>query len=171
MEDEKNLLNEIATGSYNASDRPFDFVEADAETALVCEPDGTVREKISNALRKLGYQITEVSSAVEALKSMRFHMYDVVAVNENIEPSTPDRNDVLAYLETLSMATRRQIFVALLSNKYRTMDNMSAFNKSVNVTINMKNIDDAETIIRGAVADNAAFYRVFRDVLKKMGRI
>ncbi|PIP06372.1 MAG: hypothetical protein COX51_09025, partial [Syntrophobacteraceae bacterium CG23_combo_of_CG06-09_8_20_14_all_50_8] len=74
-------------------------------------------------------------------------------------------------LETLSMATRRQIFVALLSNKYRTMDNMSAFNKSVNVTINMKNIDDAETIIRGAVADNTAFYRVFGDVLKKMGRM
>lgn len=171
MEEEKNLLKEIAAGSYNASDRPFDFVETDAETALVCEPDGTLREKISNALRNLGYQITEVSSAVEALKSMRFHVYDVVVVDEIIDPSAPDRNDVLAYLETLSMATRRQIFVVLLSNKYRTMDNMSAFNKSVNVTINMKNIDDAETIIRGAVADNAAFYRVFRDVLKKTGRI
>lgn len=171
MEEEKNLLKEIAAGSYNASDRPFDFVETDAETALVCEPDGTLREKISNALRNLGYQITEVSSAVEALKSMRFHVYDVVVADEIIDPSAPDRNDVLAYLETLSMATRRQIFVVLLSNKYRTMDNMSAFNKSVNVTINMKNIDDAETIIRGAVADNAAFYRVFRDVLKKTGRI
>jgi CheY-like chemotaxis protein len=171
MAEEKNLLNEISIGNYNASDRPFDFVETDAETALVCEPDETVREKISNALKNLGFQITKVSSALEALKSMRFHVYDVIIVDEIIDPSVPDRNDVLAYLEKLSITTRRQIFVALLSNTYRTMDNMSAFNRSVNVTINMKNIDDVGVIIKRAVADNAAFYRVFRDTLKKMGRI
>ena len=171
MEEEKNLLKEIAAGSYNASDRPFDFVDADAETALVCEPDDRVRERISKALRNLGYQIIEASEAIEAIKSMRFHVYDVVVVNEIIDPSAPDKNDVLAYLETLSIATRRQIFVALLSNRYRTMDNMSAFNRSVNIVINVKNIDDVGAIVKGAVADNAAFYRVFRDILKKMGRI
>ncbi len=171
MEEEKNLLNEIASGSYDASEKPFDFVEADAETALVCEPDSALREKISGALRGMGYQTTEASTAVDAIKSMRFHVYDVVIVNEVIDPSAPDRNDVLAYLETLAMSTRRQIFVALLSEKYRTMDNMSAFNRSVNVIISVKNIDDVGSIIRGAVADNAAFYRVFGDVLKKMGRI
>jgi len=49
---------------------------------------------------------------------------------------------VLAYLETLNISIRRQMFVILLSNTYRTMDNMQAFNKSVNVILNLKNIDD-----------------------------
>lgn len=171
MEEGKNLLNELAAKSYDASEKPFDFVETDAETALVCETNDTVRENISNALKKLGYQITKVPSALEALKSMRFHVYDLIIVSEILDPAAPDKNEVLAYLETLSMSTRRQIFVALLSDKYRTMDNMSAFQKSVNVTINMNNIADIGTIIKRAAADNTAFYSVFKDVLKKMGRI
>lgn len=170
MEEEKTLLNEIAAEKYDAADRPFDFVESDSETALICEPDGTVREKISGALKNMGYQTTEAASTGDALKSMRFHLFDLVIVNENFDPSAPDRNDVLAYLETLAMSTRRQIFVALVSNTYRTTDNMVAFNKSVNTVINLKNIDDVEKILRGAVAENAAFYRVMKDTLKKMGR-
>jgi hypothetical protein len=51
------------------------------------------------------------------------------------------------------------------------MDNMVAFNKSVNTVINLKNIDDVEKILRGAVAENAAFYRVMKETLRKMGRV
>jgi CheY-like chemotaxis protein len=171
MEEEKSLMNEVAAGGYDASDRPFDFVDTNAETVLVCEPDEQVRAKLSSALHDMGYQTTLAASAREALKSMRFHLFDMVVVNENFDPSTPDRNDVLAYLETLAMSTRRRIFVALVSGKYRTSDNMAAFNKSVNVVINPKNIDDVGTILHGAVADNAAFYRVMKETLQKMGRI
>jgi CheY-like chemotaxis protein len=171
MEEEKSLINEVAAGGYDASDKPFDFVDTNAETALICEPDENVRQKLVSALKELGYQTTLASSAREALKSMRFHLFDMVVVNENFDPPMPDRNDVTAYLETLPMSTRRQIFVALVSDKYRTSDNMAAFNKSVNVVINPKNIDDTGTILRGAVADNAAFYRVMKETLQKMGRI
>lgn len=171
MEEKRDFFNKGDKGSRDALNRPFDSVEMSAQTALICEPDNKIRGKISNALKKLGYRITEVSSAAEAFKNIRFHMYDVVAVNEIADPSTPERNDVLAYLEMLSMAVRRRIFVALISGKHRTMDNMSAFNKSVNVIINIENIDDAEAIFRDAIAENNAFYSVFMDVLRKMGRI
>jgi CheY-like chemotaxis protein len=171
MEEEKNLLNEIAAGSYDAADRPFDFVESDAETALICEVEETVRGKISSALRNMGYQTTEAVSAADALKAMRFHLFDLVVVNETFDLSAPGRNDVLAYLETIAMSTRRQIFVVLISDAYRTTDNMVAFNKSVNTVINLKNIDDLEKILRGAVAENAAFYRVMKETLRKMGRV
>ncbi len=170
MGDEKNLLNEVASGSYDAAERPFDFVEADAKTALICEPDSTAREKIGNALKEMGYRTTEAASARDALKSMRFHVYDVVAVNETFDEAGQG-NDVLAYLANLAMHTRRQIFVILVSEKYRTMDNMAAFNKSVNIVVNPKNMDDVGTIIKGGIADNAAFYHVFKETLKKMGRI
>lgn len=171
MEEEKSLINEVAAGGYDASDRPFDFVDTNAETVLICEPDENMRQKLVSALKDLGYQATPAASAREALKSMRFHLFDMVVVNENFDSPAPDRNDVLAYLETLAMSTRRQIFVALVSDKYRTGDNMAAFNKSVNVVINPKNIDDVGTILQGAVAENAAFYRVMKETLKKMGRI
>jgi CheY-like chemotaxis protein len=170
MEDEKNLLSEVASDVYDASDRPFDFVEADGETALVCEADEGAKEKISTALKTLGYQITEASSARDALKKMRFHVYDLVVLNESFDTQNPDANDILSYIQSLNMSVRRQMFVTLVSERFRTMDNMVAFNKSVNIIVNQKNLDDAATIIKRGTADNKAFYRVFKDAMIKAGK-
>jgi hypothetical protein len=68
------------------------------------------------------------------------------------------------------MNTRRRFFVALVSDRYRTMDNMAAFNRSVNIVINRKSIDSVGEIIKQGVADNKAFYHVFRETLQKMGK-
>jgi hypothetical protein len=51
------------------------------------------------------------------------------------------------------------------------MDNMAAFNKSVNLIINLKNINEIEKILRRGLADNKAFYRVFKESLIKTGRV
>ena len=68
------------------------------------------------------------------------------------------------------MDVRRNIFLALVTDRFRTMDNMSAFQKSVNIVVNLEKIDDFEKILMRGVADNAAFYRVFKESLVKMGR-
>jgi len=171
MGEEKDLIKEIESGDYDASDRPFDFVESDAETALICEPDENVRAQFNVALTNMGYQTTVAASAREALKGMRFHLFDVVIVNEKFDGGAQDRNDVLAYLETLAMSTRRQIFVALVSENHRTSDNMTAFHRSVNVVINVKHTENLEVILRAAIADNNAFYRVMKESLQKVGKI
>ncbi|NQT69176.1 MAG: zinc-ribbon domain-containing protein [Desulfobacteraceae bacterium] len=167
---EKTLLDEVDADAYDAEEKPFDFLEEGAETALLCEPDQTVRSKIRKALDNLGYHTTEPDSAREVLKQMRFHVFDMVVINELFDTSNPDLNNVLKYLDQLPMITRRNIFVALVTDRFRTNDNMAAFNKSVNLVINPKNIDDCEKILKRAVADNTAFYRVFKETLMKFGR-
>ena len=171
MEKEKTLFNGEESYEYDASDKPFDFVEVGIGTALVCESDPVAREKISSAMRNMGYQITEPASIGDAVKNMRFHIYDVVILNENFDTEDSDTNIVLNSIANLHIGTRRQIFMALLSNRFRTMDNMIAFNKSVNVVINMKNIDDISAILKRSLTDNAAFYHVFKEALKKKGRV
>jgi CheY-like chemotaxis protein len=168
MEDDKTLSKEESY-EYDASDRPFDFVEVGIGTALVCESDIAAREKISSVLREMGYQIKEPATLKDAFKNMRFHIYDVVILNENFDTENTDSNIVLNFLANLNAGTRRQIFVALLSKRFRTMDNMAAFNKSVNVVVNMKNIDDIGIILRRSFNDNTAFYQVFKETLKKKG--
>jgi CheY-like chemotaxis protein len=170
MEEQKALMNEVASEGYDAADKPFDFVGEGGATALVCEPDPAVREKIGGGLKDLGYQVTAPEKAKDALKAMRFHVFDVVVVNELFDTANPEANDVLQYLENLNMATRRRFFVALVSEKYRTMDNMAAFNRSVNIVINLKSIEDAGKIIKQGVADNRAFYHIFQETLQKMGK-
>jgi DNA-binding NtrC family response regulator len=170
MEEEKTLLKEVASEGYDAADRPFDFVEEGGATALICESDPTVREKISGILKEFGYQITAAAVAKDALKAMRFHVFDVVVLNELFDAADPQANGVLCYLEDMPMTTRRRFFVALVSSQFRTMDNMAAFNGSVNIIINLKNIDEMGKIIKQGVADNKAFYHVFQETLQKMGK-
>ncbi|MGV8057119.1 MAG: hypothetical protein AB2L12_03650 [Smithellaceae bacterium] len=171
-EEKKSLVNEVASAGYDAAEKPFDFIGANSETAQVCEADPAIRENITKTLINMGYHVTEPSSEREALKNMRFHAYNLIIVSENFGMAdAQNSNEVLNYLQNLAAATRRNIFVALLSDNYRTMDNMMAFNKSVNLVINKKNIDDFATIIKQGLADNKAFYGIFKETLKKLGRV
>jgi len=151
---------------YDAAEKPFDFIEEDALTALICEPDPANREKISSVLELMEYHLTTVSNTREALKKMRYHNYNVVVVNEMFDTSSADTNGVLLFLERLPMSTRRHIFVCLISSRYRTMDHMLALNKSVNIIINIKNINDFGKILSSAITENDIFYRAYRDTVK-----
>jgi hypothetical protein len=166
----KNGLGDmISSDIYDASDKPFDFVEEEGKTALVCESNPKLKESIIENLNLMEYHITEVENSRSALKRMRYHVYDVVVVNENFDTSSPDSNVVLIYLERLNMAVRRHIFIAMISDRFRTMDNMVALQKSVDIVINAKNIDDAGKILSRGVTDKDFFYRAFRDTLLGTG--
>ena len=160
-----------SAGAYDAADKPFDFLEEEGLTALVCEQNPIARKTIENALGLMDYQITIAENARDALKRMRYHVYDLIVVDENFDTKNPDANGVLIYLERLQMSTRRNIFVAMVSNRYRTMDNMMAFHASVNLVINIKNIEDIGKILGRGITDTELFYRIYKETLKETGRI
>ena len=163
-------LNEVDTSGYNPADRPFDFVEEEGKTALVCEQHPLLKKPVIESLEQLEYQITVAESARDALKRMRYHVYDIVVVDEDFDTDNPETNGVMIYLERLGMAVRRNMFVAMISNRHRTMDNMTAFLKSVNLIVNTKNMDDFSKIMSRGLTDHLSFYRVFREKLKETGR-
>jgi hypothetical protein len=167
----KTIIEEVDSSAYDASEKPFDFVEEGVETALLCEPEPAVRAKIITSLYNMGYHTTAPQSHKDTLKQMRFHVFDMVVLNERFGTRDPDMNSVLKYLDRLNMSVRRNIFLTLITNRFRTMDNMAAFNKSVNLIVNLKNINEIEKILRRGVADNKAFYRVFKESLIKTGRV
>ena len=170
-EKEKTIIDEVDADIYDASDKPFDFVEEGVKTALLCESDAALQTKIKTGLHNMDYHITAPQLPKDALKQMRFHVFDMVVLNERFGTQNPDMNSVLKYLDRLNMSTRRNIFVTLITDRYRTMDNMSAFNKSVNLIVNLKNIDEIEKILRRGIADYEAFYRVYKRILIKTGRV
>ena len=161
----------INSSDYDASEKPFDFIEEEGLTALVCESDTAVLKKIVNNLNLLEYHVTVSDSGRDALKKMRYHQYDLVVVNESFSSEGPDANMVLLYLERLNMAVRRKIFVVMISNHYRTMDQMMAFRYSVNIIVNTKNVDDIGKVIQRGLTDYEFFYAVFQETLKAVGRV
>jgi predicted Zn finger-like uncharacterized protein len=165
-----SFVSSNSGNGYDAAEKPFDFIEEEGLTALVCEANPLVRKTITNALDMLEYQITEAESARDALKRMRYHNYDLFVINESFDTDNPESNGILLYLERLSMSVRRNMFVALISNRFRTMDNMMALNKSANLIINIKNIEDIGKILSRGITDNEYFYRVFKGTLKEVGK-
>lgn len=155
---------------YDAPDSRFDFLDEGAETALLCEPDDDTRKKLFAVLDEYNYRIVEPESPREALKQMRFHDFDVIVLNEKFGTRDPDANHVLKYLSQLQMTQRRNMFVVLVNERFRTMDSMSAFNKSVNLVFNIADVDHFNQVLRRAIDDNTSFYRIFKEILQKVGR-
>lgn len=160
---------EDANGEMGNS--PFGYIEEGIETALICEQDPAVRERICDVLSAKGYWFTEADDARSALRSMRYHVYDLVVVNEMFNTTNPSSNSVLISMERQPMAVRRKVFVTLLSQRFRSMDPMTAFNQSVDLVINLENLDDFEKILLRGLREKKAFYKVFADTIKRVGRL
>ena len=161
----------VNSSDYDASEKPFDFIEEEGHTALVCVSDSTVLKKIVNNLNLLEYHVTVSDSGRDSLKKMRYHQYDLIVVDESFSSEGPDANMVLVYLERLNMTVRRKMFVVMLSNQFRTMDQMMALRYSVNIIVNNKNVDDIGKVIQRGLTDYEFFYGVFEETLKEVGRV
>ena len=168
---EKTIYDEVASDNYDASEKPFDFVEEDGITALLCEPDDEYRKTLMKTLTSMEYHITVAENIRDTLTKMRYHNYDMILLNENFDSPNPDQNGVLFHIERMQMGTRRKIFVALLTNRFRTMDNMKAFNKSVDVILNTENIADAGKILDRSMREKEFFYKVYNQTIEDLGLI
>jgi predicted Zn finger-like uncharacterized protein len=147
-----------------SADSVFDFTEEEGKVALVCESDAVVKEKVLRALDLLEYHVVEAKDNRDALRKMRYKVYDAVVVDEYFSTKNPDDNGVVIYIQRLTMDVRRKIFVALISDRFRTMDYIMAFNKSVNIIVNKKNMDDVEKILARNIAEYEMSYRIYKEL-------
>jgi len=154
---------------YDASERPFDFLEEEGKTAIICEDDPKIIKEIETVLGIMEYTITVAESVRDALRKMKYHIYDMVLVNESFNGSDSEANGILIYLERLTMDIRRNIFVGLITQRFTTMDNMMAFLKSVNITINVNDIDKIDKILSRGINEYELFYAIYKDSAKKLG--
>ena len=49
------------------------------------------------------------------------------------------------------------------------MDNMAAFLKSVNITININDIDKIDRVLARGISEFDLFYAIYKDSAKKLG--
>lgn len=138
--------------------------------ALICVDDSARRGAVRAALTQLGYAPETPADAAEAIDHLRKVAYQVVIVDEAYNGGTALDNAVLKALNTMAMSVRRYMFVALLAADVKTLDPATAFSRSVNAVVNTGDVGQLAAHLRRAVADNDAFYRVFREVLQAAGK-
>jgi CheY-like chemotaxis protein len=170
MNEEKSTPASVAE-EIDYSGRPFGYKDTINETAMICEHDPVIRQNISNTLKSLDFNVVEPATFKEVLKYLTFHTFNVIVVNENFDIGTGENNNVLNCLEHLSMSTRRQIFVVLISTTFATMDYMHSFNKSVNLIINKDELAELALILKKEIQENEYFYHVFKEYHRKYGKV
>ncbi len=151
----------------------FDEIEnipENARLALACFDDDAARGKAKEALEKLEYTVHIPSKPSEAVSWLRRYKFETVILHQDYG-GTEAENPVLKYLQPLAMSHRRQICLGLVGKELKTLDNMTAFTKSVNFIVAEGDLDKLEDITRKSVADNDKFYAPFKEALREAGKV
>jgi CheY-like chemotaxis protein len=149
---------------------PLEEYGEDFKTALICDDNAETQNLINTALKELQYKIEISTNSADIFEKVRFNQYDVIVLNENLAGSSPENNEVLKFFQNMPMVTRRHIFLALIGQNHKTLDNMTAFAKSVNAVINKSDLSNLVNILKKSITDNEQFYKVYKETLQKLGK-
>jgi CheY-like chemotaxis protein/DNA-directed RNA polymerase subunit RPC12/RpoP len=146
------------------------FFEEGVKLSLVLENDPQEIEAVKVAVEELGYKYVSAENTRKAVSTLRLHHFHLVILSDRFEGVELVQSPVLQYMNHLSMSVRRRIFVALIGDAFKTMDNMTAFGMSVNMVINRKDMDKLTSILRRGITENDQFYKVLMDLLVEVGK-
>ncbi len=163
------VMDESGAGEGFESD-VLEFYGEDEKLALVLDPDAQSRDRIQAVLDGSGYRSIAEKDAKSALKKMRLHAFDVVSLSDGFDQVPVEQSPVMTHINRLSMSIRRRMFLMLISERFKTMDRLTAFAMSANLVVNPNDVSRLDRILGMAISDNEKFYKVFTDTLKEMGR-
>jgi DNA-binding response OmpR family regulator len=157
-------------GDYS-EDEALGFYEEGTKLGLVMENISEHTDQIRMAIGQLGYKAISAPNIRDAIGRMRFHHFDLVILSDGFDGQSFERNPVLSHLNNISMAVRRRMFVVLMGEGFKTMDDMMAFALSANLVVNTKELDKLLAILKRALSDYEKFYKVFMDTLVETGKV
>jgi predicted Zn finger-like uncharacterized protein len=172
---ESKASKKSAEESYSyedyAGDQALEFFEEGTKLALIMADSPEHHNMINGAVEKIGYKFITTPNTRDAIGKLRFHHFDLIILAEGFDGQPLDHSAILNYLNRLPMAVRRRIFLALVSDGFKTMDNMMAFAMSANVVINTKDTEKLDLVLKKAIAENERFYKIFMEALVETGKI
>jgi DNA-directed RNA polymerase subunit RPC12/RpoP len=174
-EPDNNLVSkkeavEEAGFEYEEDISPLDIFEEGTRLALVLDGDDGHIKEINSSLEQLSYKSILPTSIREAMGKLRLYHFDLIILSDGFDGQDLEGSPITHYLNHLSMSLRRKTFLVLLSDKFKTMDNMMAFGKSANLVVNPDDLSKLPLILKKAISDNERFYKVFMDILKETGK-
>ena len=152
------------------TDPIFDSLEMDGSLALIMAKDPEQGAKLLKCVEDLGYRPVLTSNTRDAVSKIRLHHFDLLMLSEGFDNIELLQSPILDHLNHLSMSIRRKMFLVLVSDAFRTADNMMAFSMSANLVVNPKSLDKLSSILQKAQKENRLFYKVFLDVLEETGK-
>jgi uncharacterized protein YbaR (Trm112 family) len=146
------------------------FYDPDIRLGLILASDPHQEGKIKKAMEEMAYQGISAPNTRDAIGKMRFHYFELIVLSEDFDGQKLAQSPIISYLNRLSMGVRRRVFLALISERFKTMDNMMAFALSANTVINSNELDQMSLMLGAAFAEHEKFYKIYYETLKEVGK-
>lgn len=159
----------VVDEDFEDEDETFEIYDEHDKIALIM--DRQHDEQWATALTELEYKLQRAKSPEHAIYKLKFNQYHVIALHEKFGGTTLETSPLYEFIRDMPMTNRRKTFVAIVGNKFKTMDNMEALALSVNLVINEKDFDQLETILKKSIGDNETFYKVYRETMTALGKL
>ena len=155
---------------FEQDSSPLELFEEGTRLALVLNGDEGQAQTISSVLEELSYKPIVAPSTREAMGKLRLHHFDLIMLSDGFDGQNLEGSPITHYLNHLSMSVRRKIFFVLLSDTFKSTDNLMAFTLSANLVINPADLSNLRLILNKTIPDHEKFYKVFTDTLKEVGK-
>jgi predicted Zn finger-like uncharacterized protein len=152
------------------NDQELEFFEEGIKLALIMPNPAIDEDRLRAGIEIIGYKCIFTPNTRDAIGKLRFHQFDLIILADGFDSQPLDHSVIVNYLNRLPMSVRRKVFVTLISDHFKSMDNMMAFAMSANVVINSKDIEKLHLILKKVVSENERFYKVFLDTMIETGK-
>ncbi len=158
----------VSTEEFEDDDEDLVIYDENDKLALVL--DDVNKDQWTKALEEKDYKIQYAKSPEHAIHKMKFTQFHLVALHEKFGNVSLEKSPVYNNLIEMPMAQRRSIFVALVGDSYKTLNNMQAFAASVNLVVNQKDVEKLPDVLKKSVSENDIFYKVYKETQHAMGK-
>jgi predicted Zn finger-like uncharacterized protein len=146
----------------------MDRLQPGQASALLCIDRDECRHELKVMLEALGYVVDIPTTADQAIQRLRFNQYHIVLLDDHFEGASP--NPITGYLAGLNMNVRREMFVVLVGERFKTADHLQAFMESVDLILHSDDLPNLATFLTRGLSERERFYKVFIQCLIEAGK-
>ncbi len=148
----------------------MEFFRPGAKTALWYCPQEEAAAEIRRQLEQLGFEAREVKDHRQLAARLRYHTYDLVILYQDSHRADEPLQAILDFINSMPLEERRRIFVVLIFLGGNRVDEMQAFNRGVDLTLNPMDLARLREIIPYEMDRKRSFYKRFEEIRAKVAR-
>jgi len=134
---------------------------------LVALPDRSLAGSLTMPLSRIGYSAETLENADDAARALEQGLYDVVITSREGGPVSSRGETLLQRIGRLTPDTRRNIFLVLVGDEFRTGDGTQAFALLADLVVHPHDAGSVEPVLLTSIAEKHRIYHAFLDTKKR----
>ncbi|MFN3534509.1 MAG: zinc-ribbon domain-containing protein [Desulfatiglandales bacterium] len=139
--------------------------------ALVIVDSGELKGQLMKEITDLAYRPHFEDNLQIALEKLKAYKFDLLVLQEPVRGVSLISNPVMEYINQLNMIVRREMYLVAIGDGLKTSDPMLAYTMSVELVLNIKDLNRFSKLVSDGIKNKQSFYRAFLETMKELKKI